>query len=833
MSTNTQNSSAAAEIPQFAAWSIRIWSVVAAVVLAIAFAALLLHKSREEPPSIYRAVGYTDRVNELTRSNALFYQSSQELGEAANLHPWGRIEFDRSTARDYQKAFVGESGRLKRDLKAFNQSGSGIFNVSHSGKIEVDPYVHNFLLPYPERTGWRGSFSFGADAQPSLIGGGVALSFPKPGDKPNLRATSIEPIAYTKWFRPNDDVTTFRHALGYLLLGPYDGGIMRLQSGEKGIRLEVVDQQFTRIFLNGIIINRLASEAEQKELADRKKGLPPSTYQLVEGDRLRVVDKTGQQTVFRFVRSTGGLISQSLLENGRTITVIDEKLAAQLPYLQHLQDAVQTYARTHPNPGSLSAPNVQVTFDRDLQAVLQGKLEEYVRRFDRQRAALSDAEYEPAAIAVIDAFTGDVLAMPSYPGTKDIEEFEKRLQTGQAHGLSEGKLRRLTQNQNLAAVPIGSTSKPIFATAIWETHPALRTLKIQEPAGSIRTIFGYSFPRGGELHTSSSSRMLDPVTFLGKSSNTYMVSLYLLTLADPESYRMVGGSVQARNANGKLDFSQHLRGDLIPLGLNRENLPAHPKLAECFDIDLTADHIQGEAVYFDSGALQPLLDELDVEAGRVPPAFWKVSPRRTVLDLPRIDTVRGEMVSILIGGTTNRWSNLKLAEAYARIGSGRKVQMRLLKIGEDSKPTEEQIPVSGKVLDLVHEGMTFSVRDVWGTSHRLNHPLVRETARLQAKGLKLKAISKTGTARRVGPDRKTGRKERECAAVAFYVELQDASEKPLAAVATTIYLQDRAATRGGSSPRNSAVAVELGGQILPDLVAWLEKQTAVQDLLNR
>ena len=81
-------------------------------------------------------------------------------------------------------------------------------------------------------------------------------------------------------------------------------------------------------------------------------------------------------------------------------------------------------------------------------------------------------------------------------------------------------------------------------------------------------------------------------------------------------------------------------------------------------------------------------------------------------------------------------------------------------------------------------------------------------------------IAKTGTARRV--------KGRECAAFAFYVEvLPKGKGKPLAAVATTVYLQDRAHVRTGGLGENSAVAVELSKALLPHLASWLEENPEV------
>jgi hypothetical protein len=70
--------------------------------------------------------------------------------------------------------------------------------------------------------------------------------------------------------------------------------------------------------------------------------------------------------------------------------------------------------------------------------------------------------------------------------------------------------------------------------------------------------------------------------------------------------------------------------------------------------------------------------------------------------------------------------------------------------------------------------------------------------------------------------------KRECAAFCLYLEVRDKSGTPVAALSTATYLQDRAATKGDTSPKNSAVAVQLTEDFFPELVAWLESQQGVK-----
>ena len=663
----------------------------------------------------------------------------------------------------------------------------------------------------------------------------MILGFAGSDEKQSASAREVLALSPSKWF-PSDGGAepTFERAVGFDLLGPSAmGAVLRLRSKGKDVLLEAADPNFARVVLNGIAVNQPGNEESQKQVEKRRKDLPPNTYRLENGDRIRIVSGRGE-AVFRFGKFAGGLISQSWLENGREVNVIDPELAREMPYLAELHEAVNRFVRSHPNPGSLGQSNIQFTFDRGLHAKLQDQLVRFVRDFDRNRSVLAGIAYEPAAIAVVDGLTGDVLAIPSYPSTEEIKRFETLVQTGGEGVLNESKLRFLKHNQNLPSIPIGSTTKPMLATAIWETHPPLRRLVIEEPANSLSRIYGYRL--ASPLATVSAARRVTPELFLGESSNAYTVSLYFLTLADQKSFSVNrSGQVQIQEPASKVEFSRFFQGDLIVGGLLRPpgELPAHDKLAECFGIDLAVDHSDNGSRRFDGAVLAPLLKSLHADTQPLPPAFWTVVPYRAQLDLQNVDVVRSELISMLVGGMTNRWSNLKLAEAFARIGTGRKVELRMLHEASEGKRSRriqdfERLPVSDEVLELVQKGMTYAVGS-GGTAARLQSPLRREESRLAGSGLKLEAIGKTGTARRVGP--RAGRPERECAAFALYLELQSSAGKALSAVSTTIYLQDRAKSRYGS--RNSAVAVELAGEILPDLVGWLETQPSVQEYLSK
>lgn len=800
---------------------------VALMVVGV-FAFVFLNRSHVSSKDLYRPEGYIHRVKDLIETGRLVYRRADETTGG---NKWGFIEFledPQHLPREkvkVQNSFYAESKRLQRDIEQFNQNGEGVFRIhrrrnKESKKIETairfDETSYNFYLPYPRRNTMDTKISSGGDELPTLGGENIALGFSALGEDVRLAGLSdIESLPLSEWFAPDPTNGSYRQALGYNLMGEADGTLISLRATETGTTLRVFASDRFRLFINGVSMQRPDGADAEAFIRNRREGLPDNTLRLDEGDRIRIRDLSAKhhedEMIFRFGRFDGASLMQTWVENGKLVSQIDPKVARSLPFTQQLVNAINTYG----SGKNLRPPKVELTVDQSLNSMLQTKLDTFVRKLDTSLVQNPHTEFEPACIAVVDALSGDVLAIPSYPSPADLEKLSQQFQTGRApEDIGDSKISQLEWNQNFPTIPIGSTAKPILATAIWNTHPHLRKLTIHEPAGSIGSIFGLSLAR--PLKTSRHARTVDPVAFLGQSSNAYTVSLYLLTLARADSFSLDrNGFVNA--VGGKVDFSRHIQGDLIPHGLLSEDLPAHNKLADFFDIDLNTDYLLGKTTPFDRSFISPVLQQLEIgDDDPLPAEFQRVTPARTILNLQEIDVVRGELVSMLVGGYTNRWSNLKLAEAYSRIGTGRKVQARLLRDTKAGKVPVFETMGDRQVLGLVHEGLTAAWKN--GTAERLRRQVDRENALLAAEGLRLKFLAKTGTARR---------EKYECAAVAFYAEIQNSSGKPLSALATTIYLQDRADSRG--SAQNSAVAVELGAEVLPDLVHWLRRSPAVQN----
>lgn len=840
------------------------WIAACAVLLGLVAAVLFVAGARidDRGTNYYVPEGYRKNVTSMAKASAIRHDRTAPADPRQVLPPWGRMIFDPDNANDRQEQFFQESKRLQTDLREFNETGGGFFEVRLDGNIYIARQYHNFALPYPKRPSWRGSFSLAGEKLPSLVSDGLYLGFSTKDEDGATSAEDYRVLRLDAWSLPAKNQSHFR-AKAFELFGD-ESPLVRLTLTGEHVVLQITDSAQSEIKLNGDVINRAGSDAVKKFMerrADLKDtALPNNAAPLRDGDRLRIRHlRTGREIALRFGRYAGGMVSRRWLEDGREVNLVDPELAAELPYFQQLQDALNRFIHEHPKPDQIQQPNIRLSLDRSLHSSVNRIFLDTVRSFDARRAAVPDIQLEPACICILNALNGDVLAMPSYPAPADITAMRQRAQSGTLPGVTDAKLRRLGLNQNLTLIPIGSTTKPLLASAIWDTNPELSKLVIQEPGGKDekdkpivrKELLGYKL--AAPYHTVG-PRRVDSNGFLIMSSNDYTLHLGLLMLAKGYTINANGTPVFP---SGKADLSSFFRGDAIPGGLDRPDVPAFPKLAECYDVGLVQKLTDGPAAQWDLGVLAPMLNQIGVKTAsmQAPPensqedeattqmrelvynSFSSVLPERANLQLDTVSSVRGKYTSLLLGSGTNYWSNLKLAEAYARLGTGRKIQARLtVDPGKETKLDDfTELPLKAETLAKVHSGMQKCAEGAEGsTAGRISDSIKKAREHFAKKGLTLFALAKTGTATRRSAVVKNGvtlEEKRECAAFCLYLELRDKSSTPVAALSSATYLQDRAATKGNADPKNSAVAVQLTEDFFPELVAWLENQPGVKKVL--
>ena len=798
------------------------------IVLAVALVLLLsgvYFSAGEEVSGVYRPEGYYKRVREMLNEKGLVYRPPTQVEQEAG-NTWGKIDLEDSATKNKYTTFYEESRRLREDLKDFNEGGPGGLLLFSDNKLGVSRWAHNFSLPYPQRVGYGGRLSFQGEDMPTLASQSLNLAFVRSDTPPNrIPASDIRVLQAQEWLT-NERGETFR-AKGFELHHPKGfGRVLALKVDGEKVRLETPEGTFSiKVLLNGVPLNRQGQTDAEREAFERvrarQEGLPSNEYLLEQGDRL-LVRLEGRELVFRFGKLSGGLITRNWMSNGRTISRVDAGVAREIPYLKSLHSALNSYIGASDKPERIANTPAVISLDRVLHRDLQEDLEDFLAVFDTRYSAEANIEKEPACVTVMDALTGEILALPSYPSAEKLDQLQEVDLARRTARMSNREKQRLALNQNLLRSPVGSTTKPMFALAIWDQYPRLRKLTVTEPSVNVSEVVTYRFferPVGTYARNNPGlTRVVDPADFLTLSSNTYTLSLYLLSLAKPESFRIDSrGYAQAVDRSKGIDFSDYIKGNVMPGSLNRQHA-GNEKLESLFDVNLVSNQAGSELDSLSPQLLRPLFQKLEIPEGRVPREFRGLVCEETNFALQTVDTVRGELVALLLGGGTNFWSNAKLAECFARIGTGKRVEMSLVK-SDQQEPQFPLLDVDAEALALVQRGLAGSTSRI-GTARNLADAVAEQRRIFASKGLEFRLLGKTGTGRR--------KEGRECAAYVCYAEVVPrGSKKPLAAVVMSTYLQDRAHVRDRTLGSASGVAVKLTEEMLPKIGDWLANHPEV------
>ncbi|HYR27787.1 MAG TPA: hypothetical protein VEU30_04945, partial [Thermoanaerobaculia bacterium] len=341
----------------------------------------------------------------------------------------------------------------------------------------------------------------------------------------------------------------------------------------------------------------------------------------------------------------------------------------------------------------------KLTIDAELQRVTQPAAEaagrEIFGNLLRERAA--NALPPRVAIAVIDATTGEALAMGAWPRAASGERWRSRRVTDGASTWNELEpplawlgssasrpiASRHAVDANFTAIEMGSAAKPFWATAALTVHPTLdRQLlvrngdceKVTKGICYEQKLFGAELRRGWQV--SPVARWIDFSTYLAASDNRYHTRLGMLGLAkEGEAIRDDGrgGSRSTRESvSGQrvawdrypalADSTGHTRDRPNQIA-NLHQQPLAAAMRDLFAVRGATPAAEGELrrnlLSFWSGDER---DDLRSNAVLEPLAI--VSPEAVDLRLRRVQDTR-EYLALLLGGSSSRWSNLSAAAAFS------------------------------------------------------------------------------------------------------------------------------------------------------------------------
>lgn len=282
------------------------------------------------------------------------------------------------------------------------------------------------------------------------------------------------------------------------------------------------------------------------------------------------------------------------------------------------------------------------------------------------------------------------------------------LRTGAVRAIAEP--HRSTSDEpllSLEPVLIGSAVKPLLASAILRYQPSLASFRIDQPAGVIANVNGVDLKKPIESPMNGCTGAIDFVRFIACSNNEYAVRLLFRSLE--RNGLAPGASVVPRSVLERSDVSSGL--------------------AELFEADAYADRTSGRVMRYwlaDTAADLPITRDRSLQPWQSRP--WMLFPNTT-------GTKTEWLARYAFGGWENRWTPIDVAQAYARIGTGKMVYGTFLQSTHAEFTAAS--PSAQRAFELVRGAMEQTA--VSGTAHGL------QSAMQVVHGVPLAIYAKTGT----------------------------------------------------------------------------------------
>lgn len=633
-----------------------------------------------------------------------------------------------------EREWYGQS-YLAADVARFNQDPESFghaFVIDDDCRLRgVNPTVHRIVLPFSNPVRWLGSVVYrGAGSQAQLRSTGRAITLSRPEG-----AVAARQEATTRVGEEREVIE--------------EGSVLLHYAGGRG-------QPAARVFPVGdqTVVGNRSRRDRPERVNVLGHPLPVGRLARLEsGDWLHLEAESPRKVAETFVYVGGqelGAASRMRLVNDRYSRTTDDPRLGLLPagpgdevlYLDAIAAGVEGALAALPEKRARALSqgfDLQLTLDRKAQLALSNAFHQAVSAVQAEHPGKPFG----AGMTVLDARSGDLLALATYPWEEDLADLPVA---------DEAERRRLLANQNLRLHPIGSAGKPFFFAAIAHAFPFLLDLVIDpyEPNPAERSLLQCELPKGYRIPEGSGAPV-DFRTALQISSNRYTVELGALALAagtgrmrgtpqasepiprDPAvSWPRPGKTSGIRLAGRPLDYAPDLGGYVFA----EPGAPEEPESAaaeRCASLDrfeqvpfrAPLERLTGAATYwgvdprrlpegstraqlerayrtnrYDLRLLSPLLTHLF--AGTDEDRRWKIraatqefSPERVNLAFNQVTRLREDFVTLLLGGGTSIWTNVQLAEAMSRLVTGRAVEARLVhrvlprKAGQTAPPPPE------------------------------------------------------------------------------------------------------------------------------------------------
>lgn len=637
----------------------------------------------------YSPEGYYDQVDSLIRSNKLFIADGK-----LTLSP-----------DDKRAQLFASKSFLRADIDRFNAGTEGIFRLKHSktGRA-IDKYNRvDYRKTYLARSRWLGRLSY---RYPNRS---AALLWNTTGSRLVLRRSFADMMDNERRLRPG----AAQVPAGYLEHWDLDRnpqGTGRTSAYSWNVRLsgrtllhhvsfygmeDVVASIGSRVAkdvsLNGIALGTLLSSPGGVTRATRK-------LRLEDNDVLNFTHENKQDFLIFHHLTPGRPTPFSVVSSVRHTYRGQGRKTLSSPnnFMEFVVQRMEGVARsTPPSAGSgLRTADVELSMDAELERSMNATMKTYL---------LGLLENHPSkdlvvCATVLDGQTGEILAMPSV----------------EADPL-------LTYNFNLQRHMIGSVAKvPLYACA-FALQPTLARLQFrfgangfsernkfrqlasiparqrEQPEALVR-VLGMKVKTFEE--TPGTPLQVDLESAIKFSSNVFAVTIALLSMIEEDQQNPLwntlnqGGvnftSTDAWDFNGSPVLDHH---DFLAPGDRYgfiDRTPLARMLQRVFGVDPRMSYNAYYHYPWRGLAEQWGLEMSGWVAKTIEREFGNhgVAPAETALGLDLIrdtDDLRAEVITTVLGHSNNQWSNVKLAEAFARVFTRRRIEARFTRSrGEDS-----------------------------------------------------------------------------------------------------------------------------------------------------
>ncbi len=730
---------------------------VAAAVLLGALVMILVLGPGGDAGQVYVPAGYVAQVEQWIADDLLTYDCARRRIETGELSPAAETFYRHSYLVD--------------DVEAFNAGDQRPFLVEHTalrgggceGRLTgVNASFHNQRLPTCVAETWEGSLLLRPSAGGTTLTSGrrTLEVLPVPWERLPLASEAFEEVPLSR----DAGVRSPRLALGW-------GG------GRAFATLKLVGDE---------PVLEVLEEAPSLSLDSCPVPLG-WRLRLAGGDVVRA-HQPGRLDE-RFLVGGGeqsGVVSFLTEVNGEPRRRSFPETLAMADDVARAVDAVVADARGEA-PAARDDFDVHLTLDPFLHHRLERAVDAFAQRYGGRLPRV--------AVTVLEPGSGRLLALASYPGAEALKRYEVES--------AATRWELLRRNHNFLQHPVGSATKPFLAAAALAARPELASLRVPcTPAAEPDALLGYDmggYNLPGDCGGQGEDGMVDLESFLEVSSNRYMLYLGLLAMAEweggapvdlrgaeplpPGEGYVVGGRRHALPPRLPIvRYDDDVAGDgRTPLQEVTQQTELPDRFEELFGLGASYRR-EGTPEALDLGTWEPVLRAaygvgggVGGDDGAAAPrnaaalAFSPVAPEEVNLRLNLAQHLRQDLYTVLLGNGNNRWSNVQLAEALARLVTGRQVEARLVErvtvpavreAGEDAEtpPGDEVLwdldrlpaprPLGGG-LEPAHrqrllDGMRRAVHSPRGTSAELGRVLARLTARAPA-GVEYRALAKTGT----------------------------------------------------------------------------------------